>query len=122
MPMPEQLESDEALQRVIGEAARIARHALGLSPEQVAQAAEITADYYARLERGVSMPSLQTLLRLARALNVSVSRLLGLEEMQGPILADLKIPDPIAYIVRQAQADEKLYKAVIAVLNVFESP
>ena len=122
MPMPEQLESDEALQRVIGEAARIARHALGLSPEQVAQAVGITADYYARIERGVSMPSLQTLIRVARALQVSVARLLGLEDMQGPILAAPEIPDPIAYIIRRAQADEKLYKAVIAVLNVFETP
>jgi transcriptional regulator with XRE-family HTH domain len=122
MSVPEQLLSDEALRRVIGEAARAARKALGLTLEQVAEKVEITVEFYARIERGKSLPSLETLCRIAKALDVEVARLLGLEEMEGPVLIGPELPESIAYIVEQARRDDKLYKAIIAVLNAAKSP
>ncbi|MEO6984863.1 MAG: XRE family transcriptional regulator [Paralcaligenes sp.] len=50
-----------------------------LTIDQLAQAAELSKGYISKLERGVSSPTVSTLLKLAMALDVSVGKLLGEE-------------------------------------------
>lgn len=44
---------------------------------EVAELADLNPNYYAKVERGDSVPSLKTLFRIARALNVSASDIVG---------------------------------------------
>ena len=61
----------------IGEQARAARKALGLTQADVAEEVGIAPEVYGRLERGGMMPSVTTLLKLAKALRVSPDVLLA---------------------------------------------
>jgi len=49
----------------------------GLSPEALAERAELAADYLGFIERGENVPTLTVLLKLARAIGVDASVLLG---------------------------------------------
>lgn len=69
----------EDLRRAIGKRARQARTALEMTQADVAEAVGISPEVYGRLERGLMMPSVPTLTRLARALRVSPDELLGWE-------------------------------------------
>jgi transcriptional regulator with XRE-family HTH domain len=62
----------------IGRMCKQARLAIGLTQEGVAEATGVTADFYARIERGNSLPGLHTLMYLAAALHMTVDALLGL--------------------------------------------
>ena len=53
------------------------RQALGWSQEQLATAAGINAETVSRYERGVSLPSIEALERLAKALSVELSELVA---------------------------------------------
>jgi XRE family transcriptional regulator, regulator of sulfur utilization len=44
---------------------------------QVAAMAGLNPNYYAKIERGYGIPSLRTLYKIAKALNVSVSDIVG---------------------------------------------
>jgi transcriptional regulator with XRE-family HTH domain len=44
---------------------------------EVAKIADIDSNYYAKVERGNSVPSLKTLIKIARALNVSITDIVG---------------------------------------------
>jgi transcriptional regulator with XRE-family HTH domain len=66
-----------ALARVIGTAARAARARLELTQAQVAQAVDIAPMVYSRLERGVMLPSVPTLVRLCQVLHSTPDELLG---------------------------------------------
>jgi transcriptional regulator with XRE-family HTH domain len=68
----------EHLGIVIGKAAREARMALGLTQDTVAERINISAEFYARLERGSVKPSVDTLARMVAVLGVSADMLLGL--------------------------------------------
>jgi transcriptional regulator with XRE-family HTH domain len=69
---------EELTQLVSGftEHLRSRRRALGLTQEQLAERTGFSANYIARLEVGMSVPSLATLVRLAKALQVKVADLL----------------------------------------------
>jgi transcriptional regulator with XRE-family HTH domain len=75
---------DDLLQKRIGEAARTAREALGLTQAQVANAAGMSPPVYGRIERGGMMPSVPTLRRIAAALGVSPAVLLDMSAQEVP--------------------------------------
>jgi len=52
---------------------RALREGAGLTQQALAVAAELSVSYVAKLERGVADPSWSTVVRLARALGVSVA-------------------------------------------------
>ena len=52
---------------------RALRESAGLTQQALAVAAELSVSYVAKLERGVADPSWSTVVRLARALGVSVA-------------------------------------------------
>ena len=65
------------LAKSIGSAARQARAALELTQEDAAERIEVSVEFYARIERGNSLPSVPTLARIAGVLGVSADALLG---------------------------------------------
>lgn len=68
---------DKELAESIGAAAREARRALKLTQEDAAERIGISAEFYARIERGNALPSVPTLVRISMALGVSPDTLLG---------------------------------------------
>jgi transcriptional regulator with XRE-family HTH domain len=68
---------DTDLARKIGAAARAARADLALSQADAAERIGISAEFYARIERGATLPSTPTLAAIADGLEVSADALLG---------------------------------------------
>jgi len=65
------------LAKSIGHAARAARVGLGLTQAEAAESIGISNEFYARIERGQTMPSVPTLARMSAALKVSADHLFG---------------------------------------------
>lgn len=80
---------DKELAECIGAAARGARVALKLTQEDAAERIGVSAEFYARIERGNALPSVPTLARICSALGVSADVLLGRTEV-----ARIKEPPP----------------------------
>jgi transcriptional regulator with XRE-family HTH domain len=53
------------------------RKQLRYTQREVAELADLNPNYYAKVERGTSVPSLKTVYKLAKALKVSASDILG---------------------------------------------
>ena len=87
-------ERNKELAKSIGRAARAARDALGITQEVAADRVQLSVEFYARIERGNSMPSVPTLARLATVLKVSADIMLDIS----PLLAS-------AVVVAAAEAD-----------------
>lgn len=71
---------DKELAESIGAASREARKALELTQEDAAERIGVSAEFYARIERGNALPSVPTFARIAMALGVSADTLLGFKE------------------------------------------
>jgi XRE family transcriptional regulator, regulator of sulfur utilization len=67
-----------------GAVVRSLREAQALSQEQLAERADLNRSYIGEIERGVAMPSLATVVKLAAALGVSSSTLLARYEARAP--------------------------------------
>jgi transcriptional regulator with XRE-family HTH domain len=94
---------DEKLAKTIGSAARSARLARGLTQEDAADVVGVSPEFYARIERGKTLPSVPTLLRLAASLRVSTDVLLGLDRMPEAARIRLATPPsrPVAPVTRR---------------------
>lgn len=68
---------NKELAKTIGIAARQARKALHLTQEDCAERIGVSVEFYARIERGTSLPSILTFARVVTALGVSADALLG---------------------------------------------
>ena len=77
---------NQELARTIGVAARAARTRLELTQVQVAELVGIAAMVYSRLERGLMLPSVPTLLKLCQVLETTPDALMGFSsgEKQAP--------------------------------------
>jgi transcriptional regulator with XRE-family HTH domain len=78
---------DKELAKSIGAAARRARKALELTQEDAAERIGVSVEFYARIERGNSLPSVPTFVRIARALGVSADTLIGRDQPEVAALA-----------------------------------
>lgn len=65
------------LQKKIARRLKTHRENVQLSQLEIANLAGVSSNYYARLERGESMPSAATIVKLAKALKVSSTDILG---------------------------------------------
>ena len=72
------------LAKSIGTAAREARKALQLTQEDAAERINVSVEFYARIERGTSLPSIVTFARIVSALGVSADVLLGRQAVIAP--------------------------------------
>jgi len=70
------------LAKNIGHAARTARVALGLTQAEAAERIGISNEFYARIERGQTMPSVPTLSRMSEILTVSADHLFGRSRLE----------------------------------------
>ena len=69
-------DSASKLQRQFGLAIRAERHARQLTQQEIAFGAELSLTYVGEIERGERMISLDTLVRLSRALELTGAQLL----------------------------------------------
>lgn len=60
-----------------GQTVRQARETLGWSQEALADRADLNRCYLGEIERGVAVPSLSTIAKIASALNTQISALLA---------------------------------------------
>ncbi len=81
-----------------------------LSLEQVATRAEITKSYLSKLERGLSSPTIATLLKLAKALNVNSEQLIGDPTQNTDVLVE-KAKDRVPFS-RSFERDGYIYEAI----------
>lgn len=65
--------SEIKLQKKIGISLRSARRAKRYTQEEVAQGVGLSANYYATLERGEAIASLETMYKIFQVLNVKAS-------------------------------------------------
>jgi len=68
-------ESHSRAASILGERIRLARGALGLSQESVADLAQMHVTNFGKIERGVANPSLHTIVRIASVLGVDPATL-----------------------------------------------
>ena len=61
--------------RLLGAAVRVRRRALGLSQEEFAEKVDCHRNFVGRIERGEQNPTVDTLLKIARALRCKISEL-----------------------------------------------
>lgn len=61
--------------RLLGEAIRAERQKVGFSQEKLAERASLSTVFISRVERGKESPSVDSLVKIARALDVRVSAL-----------------------------------------------
>lgn len=85
---------DEELARAIGAAARLAREELRLTQEDIAERVGVSVEFYARIERGTSLPSVRKLVRIADVLGVSADALLDRETSGNGQVRPAWIPEP----------------------------
>jgi transcriptional regulator with XRE-family HTH domain len=81
-----------------GARVRARREALGLTQAKLAEKAGVTSNYVGVLERGLKLPTLDTLVKMARALDLRPAELLGDLQLKDAWTEDVaalatKIPD-----------------------------
>ena len=92
-----------------------------LTQEQAATLIAISAEFYARMERGHALPSVVTLHKMASAFDVSVDFLLGIDDVKpqpSPPSQPTKLSRQIANIVDKCRDDPELRRLVIAVAKL----
>ena len=63
--------------RLLGEAIRATRKEAGFSQEKLAEKADLSTVFISRVERGKESPSVDNLVKIARALGVRVRKLVS---------------------------------------------
>jgi transcriptional regulator with XRE-family HTH domain len=112
------------LAKRIGTAARKARTARGESQADVAENVGISHEFYARIERGKTMPSVPTLVKLATALEVSVDSLVGSRSAAQPRVTsrEAETPDVRRLVRRVRQAKPRSVRLLNLVAIALDGP
>lgn len=107
-------EDEEGRTRLaLGKAAREARTALNMTQAQVADALGLAHEVYGRIERGLMMPSVPTLVRMASVLRVTPDQLLGWSSRQPKV----RPPEYERILSLLDRADDSSLARAEAVLN-----
>ena len=104
----------------IGKQARAARTALKMTQAQVAEEIDVTTEFYARMERGTSMPSAETLYRMAVVLDIPVDLMIGPVVVELQKERDQHLPPAIRYIVEQVRKHPRMARVIISLMNFLE--
>lgn len=78
---------------MLGERIRLRRRRRGLTQGELAELLGISTEAYGRLERGLSLPSLPTMVLLGKQLNLSIDRLLDDSVSEKGFSYDLLVDD-----------------------------
>lgn len=103
---------NDHLQKTLGASLRAARERMGLTQAEVARRATLAANVYGRIERGLMLPAVPTLRRLALALGISSDVLLSLQP--GQVAPSLEQLTERASEAHQAGARRQLLSLVRA--------
>jgi transcriptional regulator with XRE-family HTH domain len=79
----------QTVAELFGRTLRSIRHERGLSQEALAESTALSTNYIGEMERGLKAPGLGVIVRLARALDVSVHELL--RDFTGSAVARLRV-------------------------------
>jgi len=119
---------DTTLARKIGSAARTARRARSLTQQDAAETIGVSAEFYGRIERGRTLPSVPTLVRIADTLGIPADALLGRTGTQAvtsrleQIPADASISPELRSLLRRLRRLRprmlRLVSALVAALEV----
>lgn len=71
------IRADHIVKSAIGRSVKELRQSLSLSQSDLAERSETNQRFVSQLERGVANPTLDTILRIAKALRVDVTELFG---------------------------------------------
>lgn len=94
----------------LGERLAYFRKFRALSLEQAATRAEITKSYLSKLERGLSSPTIATLLKLAKALSVNSEQLIGDSTQNTDVMVE-KAKDRVPFN-RSFEREGYIYEAI----------
>lgn len=125
--MSKQIYSDEEtalLRSVMSPRMKAARLALKFTQTEAAKRIGISAEFYARMERGNAMPSVSTLRKVAAAFQCSVDYLFGADSTGGP--PAMPIPPPtrvkdsrsVNFIVERVRDNPDLTRLLTLVLKI----
>ena len=107
------------LRASIGRQALAARRQQGLTQAEVAERMGKATDFYGRIERGESLPGVETLRQLSLALGVSVDRLIDSENL-GDASGFPEPPAEVRAIVDEIGDDRELLELVDSLLRAAE--
>ena len=93
---------ESQLAKKIGQVARADRVSLGLTQAEAAERIGISNEFYARIERGKTMPSVPTLSKMADALTITVDAMFGRVGLSKAALE----PKKLASGASRAKADQ----------------
>ena len=104
------------LARRIGKNARAARKAAGMTQADVAEEVGLATEVYGRIERGGMLPSVPTLVRVAKVLRVTANDLVGTQRMTP---ASKKSPAPeLRRLVRLLErSDRRALRRILLVVR-----
>ena len=117
-------EDTTILRTTIGPRIKKARLAMRLTQGAAATRVGISAEFFARLERGHALPSVTTIKKIADTLGVTVDYLFGMDgvfDSPNPPLSPIvksKDPKAIRFIVGKVRHDPDLRRLVNSVLKV----
>ena len=102
----------------MGDRIREARKKKGLTQEQLSEHLEVSVEFVSKIERGLSMPSMQVFIKLVETLNVSADYLLRDFVSTGTLLGDNSIGRKIENLPpKQRIALEALIETYIQYLD-----
>ena len=96
----------ETIYRTIGKRIRQERRRLKLTQEELAERADITANFLGHIERGTKRPTLNTLMKIADVLQIPMGALFAAETTYGLPPEDLFIKRFMS-LVRDKKREEK---------------
>lgn len=107
----------KGVSKEIGDRLKAARLAASLSQAKVAELADCTTETYARAERGETVPRTPTLRRIAEAIGVSLSDVLGNDRPSPRAIGQLK-PEVRAIASELQRVDRGTLKALLLVIRL----
>ena len=110
----------ETIYRTIGKKIRQERRRLKLTQEELAEKADISANFLGHIERGTKRPTLNTLMKIADVLQISMGALFAAETTYGLPTEDLFIKRFMS-LIRDKKREEKELVLKIAKM-ILEKP
>lgn len=108
----------EGIEKLIGHSIARIRKDRELTQAQLAEMIDTTVETISRLERGVSIPSLKTLLKISRALHIPIKELLDVETTQVKRASVNESEKLLAYL--QTKKPEEVRMCYRILKNIFE--
>jgi len=109
------MEFSPALTTTISKSVRQARASRGLTQQDVAEKLGISVEFYGRIERGTRSPGLDTAVRMAVVLGVSLDKLVGLDDTA-------EAPELVARYAQQADHDPPEHRRLFRQLRAMPVP